>query len=812
MRRPYEPDWWKEDAKEQWGRWKRLWLFVDALLLVAAAGAAAGLALWDYTYPAQLPKLWNTDTLFAYHRLQLERFLAVGAGVAVVLWLLATWRRLHISPWTPTTFFQRGTWPPFVRWARRLARGYLPLFGMPLIGVRYLWTPLGMGFGSSFWTYVLILPLAFTLAVVLVPWLERNERPPDWLTETDVRPSWRERVRPAFVVIVGILLYLAIFGGLSAARHLSFRSHALDLGTMAQAAWNTAHGRWLEYTPMPEEATTAAPPISNRLTSGKAEFIFLLIAPLYRLWPDPLLLLFIQTALLGLSAWPLFLAFEKVTDSGRTAALLALAYLAYLPLHYVNMADFHPSALAPFFLAWMLYASVTDRWRLYALALVLALACRVDVAFALAGLALAFMAYEQWRVGLFTLLAAVAWFLVDFYVIVPWATARYGPDPLALVNQRFGQYGETPLEIARTLAQQPRTLLGLFLDREKVQTLFDLFMPVGGVALLAPVWLVAIVPLLLVNLLADSAWQGTVQAHYFAPILPFIFFAAAIAIRIQPSLRRDAFWRDGTALYVLLSALLVGYFFSPFPPGKDFHLARFWVNTPHQEAIRTVLTYVQPESRLSGQSDLVPHVANRRYLYLFPVGLDDAEEVLLDLDNGAERAPLDYFAYFDMVNRLLANPEFGVVAWENGVVLLRRGWPHDANAIAAQRAAFDEGFYRLTWLDHTTPHSMQASEFYPVRVCFRNDGTQSWRSEDWYPVFVAYHWLTPQGDVVQWESERVRLPYTLYPTQSLCLRVPVVAPETVGDYILQFDLVREHQYWFAQKGAPPLDVAVSVVR
>jgi len=75
-----------------------------------------------------------------------------------------------------------------------------------------------------------------------------------------------------------------------------------------------------------------------------------------------------------------------------------------------------------------------------------------------------------------------------------------------------------------------------------------------GVALLAPIWLVSIAPLLIANLLADSAWQGTVQAHYFAPILPFIFFAVAIAIRTQPRLHRDPFWRDGTTLYVLLSA------------------------------------------------------------------------------------------------------------------------------------------------------------------------------------------------------------------------------------------------------------------
>lgn len=774
-------------------------------LLVVAAGLAAGFALWDHDYPQHVVTWMRTGEIYRHYAWLLLRYETGAVVGALLLWGLGVFGRRRLAPHAQTEFWSPGEAHPLAIAAREQAGLFRILFPMPIILVRYGWHPFGMVPGSAFWTYLLVPPLAIVTAGTLAYLIE------SLYAGSTIPPLLHRHLSSRRLVWLLIVVYLFTFGALSLGRHLSFESHALDLATMSQTAWNTAHGRPLEYTPLLEEATTAAPPIASRLTSGKLELIFLVIAPFYRLRSDPALLILLQTLALGLSAWPLYLTLRRLLDADRPALVLTAAYLVYLPLHYVNVADFHPSALIPFFLSWAMYALTTGRVRLYIVAAGGALLCRVDAALVLAGLGILLLLREQWGWGGATLAAGVGWFLADFFVVVPWAEAWYGPDPLGLVSQRFGQYGSGPIEIVVGMAGRPIEVLGLLTEREKIQTGFDLMMPLGGLPLVAPLWLLPILPLAFVNLLADSAWQGTVQAHYFAPILPFLFVAAGIAIR-RISLRRGETgrWRDGLAFYALTSALLVAFFFSPFPLGRNFRPNDYWTRSPHHEAIRQVISQVKPESALSGQSDLLPHVAHRERLYLFPSGIGEADQILLDLDNAAERAPLDYFAFFEIVDELLDNPAYGLVAWHNGVILLERGAPHRPARVRTLRAEYEAGLYRVQWHGHTAPGRLEAGTLRPVEVCFENTSTQGWRSTDWYPIFLSYHWLSEEGQVVEWDGERTSLGTTIYPGQQTCLQIPVIVPDTPGEYVLQFDLVREHRYWFSERGAEPLAIRVRV--
>jgi uncharacterized membrane protein len=794
-----------EPGRDQKGQIKKQAL--TTAMLVILAGMAAGLAWWDWAYPTQLPKLLCGDELFAFYRQRLFWFLVGGVISVLLLWLISVYGQIRQRAVQRTTLIRPHIYEWLVASRRVQIWAFAPLLFMPLTVIRYVWLPLGMTYGSSFWAYLLVPPLAIALAAGFAPLIGICRT----LAETP-----RPRIRPAHIVWILIGFYILLFGTLSIGQHLSFRTHALDLGTMAQATWNTAHGYFFEYTPFIEAHASDTIPISNRLTSGKLELIFLALAPFYRLWPNPVLLLIVQTLALGLSAWPLFLAFVSLEEKERgaewVALLLTAAYLAYLPLHYLNMTAFHTNGLMPFFLTWALYAAIRERWRLYSLALLGALVCRADAAFVVGGLGLVLLICRKTVPGILSLSLSVSWFVFDFFVIVPWVESFYGLDPVGLVNQRFGQYGigSGPLEILWGILHQPQELIKTLLARDKVQTGFDLLMPLGGLPLAGPLWLIPAVPVTLANLLASSDWQSSVRAHYFAPVPPFLFFAAGVAIH-WISAKRDVLWRDGLSLYVLASTLMVGFFLSPFPPGHNFHLGSIWNRSHHHHAIARVLTQVSPDSALSAQSDLIPHVANRRQLYIFSTGTSTADEVLLDLDNAAERAPLDYFAFYQSVDRLMDNPEYGLVAWEDGVLLLRRGMAHDPTHLWALRRAYDEAFYRVTWLNHDAPTKMVPHELYPVRVCFKNEGSQGWRSQDWYPVFLAYHWLTEDGsNVVLWDSERTPFPFTLYPGRQLCLTALVVSPEMPGIYELQFDLVREDRAWFGDKDSEPFSVTVSV--
>jgi hypothetical protein len=97
-----------------------------------------------------------------------------------------------------------------------------------------------------------------------------------------------------------------------------------------------------------------------------------------------------------------------------------------------------------------------------------------------------------------------------------------------------------------------------------------------------------------------------------------------------------------------------------------------------------------------------------------------------------------------------------------------------------------------------------------ARVAFENAGSATLRSRGGSGVQLAYHWLDPLGNPLVWDGTRSALPHPVAPGERLELDVTLVAPRPPGDYLLSFDLVEEHRFWFAEIGSSTLDVPVQV--
>jgi len=97
-----------------------------------------------------------------------------------------------------------------------------------------------------------------------------------------------------------------------------------------------------------------------------------------------------------------------------------------------------------------------------------------------------------------------------------------------------------------------------------------------------------------------------------------------------------------------------------------------------------------------------------------------------------------------------------------------------------------------------------------ARVSVENAGTATWRSSDKAGVRASFHWLDALGNPIVWDGPRTLLPHAVAPGERVELQLDVTAPRSPGAYVLAFDLVEEHRFWFAEVGATPLEVAVEV--
>ncbi|MCJ7442904.1 MAG: hypothetical protein MUO25_15195, partial [Thermoanaerobaculaceae bacterium] len=129
---------------------------------------------------------------------------------------------------------------------------------------------------------------------------------------------------------------------------------------------------------------------------------------------------------------------------------------------------------------------------------------------------------------------------------------------------------------------------------------------------------------------------------------------------------------------------------------------------------------------------------------------------------------------------------------------------HATRAVAAEPV--------LAWqvLDQDTPRALWAGRNADIRLRLRNVGTATWSEEA--GDHLSYHWLRPDGTVVERDGMRTRLPGPVRPGETVEITARVHAPIGSGRWLLECEMVREQVTWYgAPAGGARLRVPVRVV-
>src|SRR2546421_32306 len=127
-------------------------------------------------------------------------------------------------------------------------------------------------------------------------------------------------------------------------------------------------------------------------------------------------------------------------------------------------------------------------------------------------------------------------------------------------------------------------------------------------------------------------------------------------------------------IYILFSVLHQDYTHSAMLFAQDFRWPHI---TAHTQLAQRFIDMIPPAASVSAQSRLVPHLSQRLNVYMFPYADDRANYILLDVTG--DRYP--YFnpqAYTREVKKVLQSGNYGILAAENGYLLLERGLPPPA--------------------------------------------------------------------------------------------------------------------------------------
>jgi uncharacterized membrane protein len=473
---------------------------------------------------------------------------------------------------------------------------------------------------------------------------------------------------PWGVALVGTLWALVwtfAFSSSPGRRYGDLATYRFDLGNMTQAVWNTAHGH-------PLELTLATGEQASRL-GVHVDPILALFAPLWWLFPSPVLLAVVQAGALASGAYPVLRLAERRLESTTAALLVAAAYLLYPWLVWQAYREFHPVALAIPALLWAVWFLESDRLVAFVVAAGLGLVCGELVGLALVGLGAWYaLSTRRWRRGALIAGAGAAWTALCLWVIIP----AFSGDS-SVFYQRFEGVGGSPGGLAKTAVTDPGTVLSQATSPTDFAYVAALLAPLAGFVIWAPLALLAAVPQLAVNVLSD--WDATTspQTHYVSVIVPFLFVATIAGLARFDTVRR----RIVGAAVVVSTCLLTWLVFAPWPgvllSESSVRVSGPYLEQSRRQAVRSAIALVPDDSALSATNRIAGHLSERHYVYSAPV-LGRADWVVIDdtdawipqlgaAKEGSDPARLQRFR-----EQVASDARFRLVFARDGVYVFRR--------------------------------------------------------------------------------------------------------------------------------------------
>jgi uncharacterized membrane protein len=253
--------------------------------------------------------------------------------------------------------------------------------------------------------------------------------------------------------------------------HHRFGTYGYDLGQYDNIFWTTLHGYPLRCTPLGL--------VNNWQEIGNhADLSVFFLLPFYALRPRAETLLVLQSCILGLGAIPLYLFAERRLPP-KYAAVLAVCYLLYAPLHGANFYDFHFQPIASTFVLFTIYFVDGKRWVLASIAFVIALGCREDISVGLTmfGLYCVYSGYRP-RAGAVMAAIASAFFVAIRFFIMPRFSSTWFSDIYKdLYPQPDGQHSFAG--VIQTLTTNPSYVFRTLLTSDKLRYFLQITTPIA---------------------------------------------------------------------------------------------------------------------------------------------------------------------------------------------------------------------------------------------------------------------------------------------------------------------------------------------
>jgi len=455
------------------------------------------------------------------------------------------------------------------------------------------------------------------------------------------KPESALDAKASFIVTCLIISYIALFFAVCLIKYLYFGYFDFDLAIYNQTMWSTLHGQFL--------SSSIARGI---IFTDHFSPILLLYFMFYIIMPHLLTLLFLQSALLGFGAWPIYLIAKE--NIGRIpGVIVAFAYLIYPALNYANLFEFHPEAALTPIILFMFYCLIKDRFVPFLFLSIAALSCKEDASLAVVmfGIYAIFIGKsKRWIV--WPIASSLIWSVLTIRFVLP-----YFNKGEYVFTSLYSYLGGNPAEIAYNIIRHPVAVLKIAAMPYKINYLGSLFGPVSFLPLFSPAVLFLSLATFARNLLVNYSPTCTIYNQYNLAIIPVIFLSAIYGIKRLLNFDIIKKMRLVFAVSFLVVSLYFAYCTGPWP--GLFGSLPSYVRDPLVPVMNDMIKSIPSDAGIVATFRFLPKLSNRKQLQSFHhlyMGYYNIINKKYTLPSDIEYALIDFE---DPLTAQFKNPESG---------------------------------------------------------------------------------------------------------------------------------------------------------
>lgn len=485
----------------------------------------------------------------------------------------------------------------------------------------------------------------------------------------------KKNIPVCVLIVFGILLF-----AMGILNHYYFRTHTYDYGNYIFALWDYSHFR-LSTIP------TNIPLIYRNFLQDHFSFTLMYFVPFFWLFnwlTQTYTLILIQYSLVLVAAWHSYKIIKIKSDNIWLGAGLMIYYFTLLGRYTSFTTDVNIAIISACFIPIFIYYFEIKKYFIALAILILSLFSRenIPIWFVFIFIVLIIQHRKDKKAILYSLigiLLSITYFILLFKVFLP--SIETPGVKFSLFN--YSALGDTPVKAFSFIINHPIDSIKMFFinhstnpanDGIKAEFYWVYLISGGFVLFLRPKYFIWFIPIVAQKVLNDDSFRWGIASYYAIEIVTLM----PLSVFLVLSSLKSKSLQNILGIVVCITTVSVTIHMLDlknnkiqwaFNPSKtNFYNKRFFEPPFNIKEVNQLLKKIPSTAKVSASNNILPHLAQRQFIYFFPY-VGDAEYIVFSVED-------DNYLYSHENNEkernnYFSDPKWKIVASKPPVYLLK---------------------------------------------------------------------------------------------------------------------------------------------